>query len=113
MAHMGNSVQEVGTGLDLTSGRRDPIMMRFPLTNLLDEAECYHYLLQVLHPDGLACPQGHPLPPGQAPHKRDSGAVVSYRCAQCHAVFNLFTGTLFAGTHYTCCILVLFVRGVL
>ena len=67
----------------------------------------------MLHPDGLACPQGHPVPPGQAPHKRDSGAVVSYRCAQCHAVFNLFTGTLFSGTHYTCRILVLFVRGVL
>ena len=24
-------------------------MMRFPITDLLDEADCYQYLLQVLH----------------------------------------------------------------
>ncbi len=38
-------------------------MMRFPLIHLLDEAECYRYLERVLHPDGFACPNGHPLPP--------------------------------------------------
>src|SRR3954452_25481204 len=44
--------------------------------------------------------------------KQESSAVVSYRCHNCHAVFNLFTGTLFSGTHYSCRTLVLFLRGV-
>jgi len=88
-------------------------MMRFPITELLDEADCYQYLLQLLHPDGLACPQGHALPTDQAPHKQESGAVVSYRCRTCHAVFNLFSGTLFSGTHYSCRMLVLFLRGII
>lgn len=88
-------------------------MMRFPITALLDETDCYQYLLHTLHPHGLACPQDHALPAGQAPHKRDSGSVVSYRCRQCGAVFNLFSGTLFSGTHYSCRTLVLFLRGVL
>ena len=39
--------------------------------------------------------------------------MVSYRCRQCHAVFNLFSGTMFSGTHYSCRVPVLFVRGVL
>jgi transposase-like protein len=87
-------------------------MLRFPITELLDETDCYAYLLQLLHPDGLACPHGHELPTDQAPHKQESGAVVSYRCRSCHAVFNLFSGTLFSGTHYSCRTLVLFLRGV-
>jgi hypothetical protein len=87
-------------------------MLRFPITKLLDETDCYAYLLQLLHPDGLACPPGHELPTDQAPHKQESGAVVSYRCRSCHAVFNLFSGTLFSGTHYSCRTLVLFLRGV-
>src|SRR3954467_6372402 len=88
-------------------------MLRFPITELLSEADCYQYLLELLHPDGLDCPPGHGLQPAQAPHKQESGAVVAYRCRNCHAVFNLFSGTLFSGTHYSCRILVLFLRGVL
>ena len=41
-------------------------MVRFPLTDLLDEKECYRYLKRVLHPNGMACPNGHPLPLDQA-----------------------------------------------
>lgn len=87
-------------------------MISFPITELLDKADCYRYLLDLLHPAGLACPHGHSLPADQAPHKHESGAVVSYRCRSCHAVFNVFTDTLFSGTHYSCRILVLFLRGV-
>jgi transposase len=87
-------------------------MLRFPITELLREAVCYRYLLELLHPTGLECPHGHGLPAAQAPHKHEHGAVVSYRCRSCHGVFNLFSGTLFSGTHYSCRILVLFLRGV-
>jgi hypothetical protein len=42
--------------------------MRFPIADLIDEIKCYNYLLNILHPDGLKCPNGHPLPQNQAPH---------------------------------------------
>ncbi len=45
-------------------------MMRFPIGGILDEQECYNFLMRVLHPEGLKCPNGHPLPPDQAPHDR-------------------------------------------
>lgn len=86
-------------------------MMRFPIQDLLDQEECYQYLLDILHPDGLACPEGHPLPPDQAPHDRKRAPIVKYRCRTCRAVYNIFTGTLLSGTHYDSCTIVLMLRG--
>jgi len=87
-------------------------MMRFPLTDLLDEQECYNYLLHTLHPDGLKCPScGTPLPPDQTPHDRSRDPIFDYRCRVCGAVFNLFTGTIWSGTHYDCKTIVLVMRG--
>ncbi|MDD5037312.1 MAG: IS1595 family transposase, partial [Methylococcaceae bacterium] len=37
--------------------------------------------------------------------------VVDYRCRACGAVFNLFTGTVWAGTHYSCVLIVMILRG--
>ncbi len=87
-------------------------MMRFPIADLLDEQDCYNYLLNILHPQGLHCPYGHPLPESQAPHMRDRAPIFDYRCLECGAVFNLFTGTLLTGTHSTCCKIVLIIRGI-
>lgn len=86
-------------------------MMRFPITDLLDQDECYRYLLHRLHPDGLNCPNGHTLPDDQAPHDRKRAPLVKYRCRQCGSVFNLFTGTLWSGTQYDCATIVLVLRG--
>jgi transposase len=86
-------------------------MIRFPITDLLDELGCHDLLLRVLPPHGLHCPQGHPLDDGQHPHRRDRAPVMDYRCRTCGAVFNLFTGTLWAGTHYSCTKIMLILRG--
>jgi transposase-like protein len=86
-------------------------MMRFPITDLLDEDVCYDFLEVVLHPDGLCCPNGHRLPDSQAPHMRDRAPVCDYRCRICGAVFNAFTGTCWAGTHYSCAKIALILRG--
>ena len=86
-------------------------MMRFPITDLLDEQGCYDALVGILHPHGLRCPLGHGLPGDQRPHMRDRAPVVDYRCRTCGKVFNLFTGTVFAGTHYSCARVVLILRG--
>jgi hypothetical protein len=85
-------------------------MMRFPITDLLSDDECYAYLVEALHgPGGLACPEGHALPDGQAPHDRSRAPIVKYRCHQCGAVF--FTGTVWCGTHYDASTVVLVLRG--
>ncbi len=57
-------------------------MMRFPVTDLLSEEECYQYLLDALHTEGLCCPNGHPLPEDQAPHDRPRAPIVKYRCRE-------------------------------
>lgn len=87
-------------------------MMAFPLQTLMDEQACYTYLCTVLHPDGLHCPQGHALPAEQGAHDRHRVPVLDYRCQTCGAVFNLFTGTLWSGTRYSCATIVLILRGV-
>jgi transposase-like protein len=86
-------------------------MMEFPITELLDEQACYDFLLNVLHPKGVHCPAGHKVARGQAPHMSDRAPLVDYRCRRCGKVFNLFTGTIWSGTHYSCRQVVLIVRG--
>ena len=77
-------------------------MLQFPLDELLDEQACYAFLLRVLHPDGLHCPQGHALPLDQAPQDRHRAPILDYRCRTCGAVFNVFTGTIWSKTRYRC-----------
>lgn len=86
-------------------------MMAFPITELLDEQGCYEFLVSVLHPTGMQCPAGHRVAAGQAPHMSDRAPVVDYRCRRCGKVFNVFTNTLWRGTHYSCRQVVLLVRG--
>jgi transposase len=86
-------------------------MIRFPLSDLLSEQESYDYLMRVLHPDGLKCPEGHQLPLGQAPHDSSRAPIYDYKCRTCNKVFNLFTNTIWSKTHYNCSTLVLLIRG--
>ncbi len=87
-------------------------MLQFPLNDLLDEQACYDFLLRVLHPDGLHCPHGHRLPPDQAAHDRHRAPILDYRCRTCGAVFNLFTGTIWAKSRYPCSTIVQILRGI-
>ena len=86
-------------------------MMEFPITDLLSEQECYNYLLRILHPKGLKCACGKKVGEEQAPHTRDRDPIVEYRCQKCNKVFNIFTKTMWQGTHYDCRIIVLLIRG--
>ena len=87
-------------------------MITFPIQNLMDEQKCYDYLLKILHPQGLACPAGHPLRPGQKPQDRHRAPVFDYRCPTCGRVFNAFTNTVWSGGRYTCVQMVLILRGI-
>ncbi len=86
-------------------------MMIFPIRDLMDEQACCDFLGKFLHPNGLHCPENHPLPLDQAPHDRHRAPIFDYRCRTCGAVFNIFTGTLWAKTRYNCCTIVLILRG--
>jgi hypothetical protein len=85
--------------------------IRYPISDLLNPEECYDYLLHVLYPEGSQCKNGHPLPPDQAPHDRSRAPLVDYRCRVCGNVFNLFTDSVWEGTHYDCITVVLVMRG--
>jgi transposase len=86
-------------------------MMRFPISELLSQQECYDYLLRTLHPNGLQCRYGHLLPANQAPHDRSRTPIFDYRCQVCGNVFNVFTNTVWEGSHYDCVTIVLIMRG--
>lgn len=86
-------------------------MIQFPITSLLGQQKCYDFLMEILHPDGLKCSCGHPLPLNQAPHDRSRDPIFDYRCRKCGKVFNIFTGTVWSGTHYTSRLVVLVMRG--
>ncbi len=87
-------------------------MWVFPIQSLMDEQACYDFLKEFLRPEGLCCPNAHPLPPSQAPHDRQRAPIVDYRCRACGAVFNIFTGTLWTKTRFRCSTIVLILRGV-
>jgi transposase-like protein len=84
--------------------------MDFPILDLMDQDACYHKLLDLLHPDGLACPRcgGDRLTFHR--HHKDS-PVVDHWCPGCRRVFNLFTGTFWQGTHRTPAEILLILRG--
>lgn len=86
-------------------------MIRFPLTDLLNQQECYNLLLDILHPQGLCCPYGHFLLAGQCPHMCDRAPILNYRCRECGTVFNVFTGTVWAGAPYSCAKIMMILRG--
>jgi len=88
-------------------------MIQFPIKALLSEEECHDYLEHTLHPEGLRCPRSHPLPVGQAPHDPGRAPIFKYKCRLCGAVYHLFTGTLWSGSHYDIRIVTLLMRGFL
>lgn len=86
--------------------------MRFPIQELMSESGCYERLSEMLHPDGLHCPNGHRLPTKQAPHARKRKPLDKYRCRECGRVYDILTDTVWSGTHYNCVTILLVMRGV-
>lgn len=86
--------------------------MIFPITDLLDAQESLAWVEKYFHPKGLRCP-GCGATTQQArelrTHKR---GFVDYRCQKCQHTYNLYTGTLFAGSNLEPRRVVLLVRGV-
>ena len=86
-------------------------MLKFPIQGLMDEKRCYQFLVNLLHPTGLHCRCGVPLAKDQCVHKYNKAGLPSYKCRTCRRVYNVFTDTIFQGTHYSCVIIVLLLQG--
>ena len=81
-----------------TAGCMEVLTMDFSLVDYLDEGACYTKLVELLHPDGLACPRcGERRRLGI--HRCHRAPVVDLQCGACGRVFNAFTGTALQGTH--------------
>ncbi len=72
--------------------------MDFSLIDYLDEDACYAKLVELLHPDGLAC-SGCGERERLGVHRRRRAPVLDYQCAACGRVFNAWAGTFLQGTH--------------
>jgi transposase-like protein len=85
--------------------------MDFSLLDYLDEDACYTKLVELLHPDGLACPRcGERQHLGI--HRCHRAPLVDFQCGGCGRVFNAFTGTSLQGTHRRPSQLLMILRGV-
>lgn len=85
--------------------------MDFPIGDLMDETACYEFLVDLLHPDGLACPHCQDRD-GLKVHRRDRAPILVYRCTDCRRIFNAFTNTSLHGTKRRPVELVLILRGI-
>ena len=84
--------------------------MDFPIVEFMDEDACYRKIIEILHPDGLACPRCQSRD-GFRVHRRTRDPVLDYRCS-CGRVFNAFTGTAFHKTHRRPAEILLILRGI-
>jgi transposase-like protein len=74
------------------------LTMDFSLIDYLDEDACSTKLVELLHPDGLACPRCREQQ-RLGIHRCHRAPVVDFQCGTCGRVFNAFTGTSLRGTH--------------
>jgi transposase-like protein len=86
--------------------------MIFPITELLDEQESMGWVERYFHPKGLRCPRCGATQDHAREFRRHKRGFVDYRCYDCQRTYNLYTGTVFAGSNLEPRRVVLLVRGV-
>ena len=86
-------------------------MIIFSLIELMEVQKCYDFLCTILHPDGLSCPKCQCSVQDSKVHRRDRAPVLSYECTNGH-FYNLFTKTVWQGTHHPCPLIIRILQGV-
>lgn len=86
-------------------------MIIFSLIELLDMQKCYDFLCTLLHPQGLRCPKCQCAVSDSKIHRRDRAPILVYKCTNGH-FYNLFTGTVWQGTHHKCSVIVRILQGI-
>ena len=86
--------------------------MIFPITELLDDHESLVWIEKHVHPQGLRCPDCGATKEEAREFRIHKRGFVDYRCRACQRAYNLYTGTLFAGSNLEPRRVVLLVRGI-
>jgi transposase-like protein len=86
-------------------------MIIFSLVELMDVQKCYDYLCTMLHPEGLSCPKCQCSVQDSKIHRKDRAPILIYECKNGH-FYNLFTKTVWQGTHHTCPTIIRILQGI-
>jgi transposase-like protein len=86
--------------------------MIFPITDLLGEQESVEWVEKYFHPNGLRCPRCGDTTEHARQFRIRKRGLVDYRCGRCQCAYNLYTGTIFAGSNLEARRVVLLLRGV-
>ena len=86
--------------------------MIFPITDLLDGQASDKWVKKYFHPRGLRCPGCDATTRYARQFRILKCGLVHYRCQKCPRVYNLYTGTIFAGSHLGPRQVVLLLRGI-
>jgi transposase-like protein len=86
--------------------------MIFPITDLLDQQESLEWMKNYFHPNGLRCPGCNATTTHARLFRSRKRGFDDYRCQLCQQVYNLYTGTIFAGSHLDPRRAVLLLRGI-
>jgi transposase-like protein len=88
--------------------------MDFPIIDLMDRQACVKWLEEHFHPTGLRCPHCQAsLEQANWFRRTKRSDLDVYRCKACGGIYNLYSGTVFQGRHFTPEQTVLFLREVL
>lgn len=85
--------------------------MIYAIDDLLDEEKCYSHLIEHFHNGQLCCSKcgGSNY---HAHHNRRK-PVTQFKCDDCETYFNVYSGTAFQGTRWSCSKVVMILRGFL
>ena len=86
--------------------------MIFPIAELLDEQQSLKWVESYFHPKRLRCPGCGATTKSARAFRTRWGGFVDYRCRECQGTYNLYTGTIFAGSNLEPRLVVLLLRGV-
>jgi transposase-like protein len=86
--------------------------MLVPIADLLDEQQSMEWVETYFHPQRLRCPGCGATTKYAREFRTRKRGFVDYRCQQCQRTYNLYTGTIFAGSNLEPRRAVLLLRGV-
>lgn len=86
--------------------------MRFPISELLSAHESAAWLEKHMHAQGLQCPNCGADKAQSRVFGGSKRGLLDYRCNSCQRVYNLYSGTIFAGSRLAPAKAVLLLRGI-
>ena len=87
--------------------------MDFPIVELMDDDVSATWLQKYFHPAGLKCPHcGAAVAEAREFRTTTKSRLTVYRCPHCQGIYNLYSGTVFAGSHLRPAQAILLLRGV-